>query len=360
MLKKLNEWIMYPAAEKALSPTFIAMKTLVCRTPGEFSYQEQILPEWRPGYALLKILRVGICGTDYHAFEGTQPYFNYPRILGHEIAAEVIKTEKAGLYEGDLVTISPYFYCGTCIACRHGKSNCCEKMQVCGVHIDGAMREYLLVPDHSLVAGEGLTADELVLIEPLAIGAHGVSRAKIEPGEFVLVIGAGPIGLGTMNMAKIAGAEVIAMDINAHRLDFCKHKLGINHLINAAEEDVMQRLIDITNGDMPTVIMECSGNLRAINNAFQYMAHGARLVMIGLQKQEVVFSHPEFHKREATLMSSRNALPADFAHVIECIRSKKIKPEDYISHQVNFEDVQNEFSQLSRPESRVIKAVIRM
>src|SRR5690606_20117740 len=153
----------------------------------------------------------------------------------------------------------------------------------------------------SLIHGQGLRDDELALVEPLAIGAHGIRRAAVQPGEFVLVIGAGPIGLGTMEFARIAGATVIAMDVNEQRLQFCKDKLRVGHIINALAPDVTEQLKKITTGDMPTVVIDCTGNVKAINNAFQYMAHGARFVLIGLQKNEIIFSHPEFHKREATL-----------------------------------------------------------
>ncbi|NRF37109.1 zinc-binding alcohol dehydrogenase family protein [Pedobacter foliorum] len=335
------------------------MKTLICSTPGEFEYKETELPVLKTGHTLLKIKAIGICGTDYHAYKGVQPFFIYPRILGHEIAAEIVETTLTSEFSvGEKVTISPYFYCGNCIACRNGKTNCCETMKVCGVHIDGAMSEYILVPDYSLINGEGLTEDELVLVEPLAIGAHGISRANVRKGEYVLIVGAGPIGLGTMDFARIAGAEVIALDTNTQRLEFCRDKLGVKHIINAVSDDVVEQLKLITNGDMPTVVIDCTGNLKAINNAFQYMAHGARFVLIGLQKQEISFSHPEFHKREATLMSSRNALPADFKHVISCIKNGKIKPLDYITHKLNFQEVKDKFDSLIDAEDGLVKAVV--
>ena len=335
------------------------MQILTCNTPGEFIYTEVEKPVLIKGHSLLKIKYVGLCGTDYHAYEGTQPFFTYPRILGHEIAAEVSATnEESGVEVGELVTISPYYYCGKCIACRMGKTNCCTKMQVCGVHIDGAMQEFFLVPDTAIIKGNGLTAEELVLIEPLAIGAHGVSRANIANDEFVLVIGAGPIGLGTMNFAKIAGAQVIAMDVNQQRLKFCIEKLAVQHTINASQEDVLERLKEITGGDMPTVVIDCTGNLKAINNAVQYMAHGARFVLIGLQKEALVISHPEFHKREGTLMSSRNALPKDFDFVIDCIAKGLVEPKHYITHKISFLDLKHEFAELTKPENEVIKAII--
>ena len=335
------------------------MQTLTCNTPGDFIYNHVDKPILKPGHSILKIKYVGICGTDYHAFDGTQPFFSYPRILGHEIAALIEETGSDSAFSvGQMVTISPYYYCGTCIACRRGKTNCCTQMKVCGVHVDGAMQEYFLVPDTAIVDGNGLSAEELVLVEPLAIGAHGVSRAKVEEGEYVLVIGAGPIGLGTINFAKIAGANVIALDVNEQRLQFCSEKLGIDFTINALKEDVMERLKEITNGDMPTVVIDCTGNLKAINGAVQYMAHGARFVLIGLQKEALVISHPEFHKREGTLMSSRNAVPADFKFVIECIKNGLVKPENYITHRIKFDQLKEEFTSLTQPENAVIKAIV--
>src|ERR1700749_3057406 len=156
------------------------MKTLTCTQPGNLEYVTSEQPVLTPGYAIIKIKRIGICGTDLHAFEGTQPYFNYPRILGHELTGELIEADNApGFESGEAVTIIPYFNCGTCIACRSGKPNCCVNIKVCGVHIDGGMTEYLSVPSDSLVHSNGLSFDELALIEPLAIGAHGIKRAGL-------------------------------------------------------------------------------------------------------------------------------------------------------------------------------------
>ncbi|BAV04513.1 2-desacetyl-2-hydroxyethyl bacteriochlorophyllide A dehydrogenase [Filimonas lacunae] len=335
------------------------MKALVCTTPGSFEYKEMDMPVPEPGHVLLRIKRVGICGTDLHAFEGTQPYFEYPRILGHELAADIADVNgAAGLVAGDKVTLIPYFNCGHCIACRRGKPNCCTSIKVCGVHVDGGMREYLNVPAASLIQGGGLSYDELALVEPLAIGAHGVRRAGVEPGEFVLVIGAGPIGLGIAEFARIAGAHVIVMDINEQRLQFCKDKLGIQHVVQANAPDVTAQLQQITHGDMPTVVIDATGSLKAINNAFQYMAHGARYVLVGLQKGEISFSHPEFHKREATLMSSRNATRADFNHVITSMKNGLVNPATYITHRVTFSQTASEFKNWMNPANGVIKAMV--
>ena len=334
------------------------MKALVCTTPRQFDYINTEMPAPAKGETLLKIERIGICGTDLHAFEGTQPYFNYPRILGHEVAATILETKAVGFTAGDKVTIIPYMHCGNCIACNSGKNNCCVNMRVFGVHIDGGMREFVTVPNHALLKSEGLSIDELGLVEPLAIGAHAVNRAAVTKGEFVLVIGAGPIGLGIAQFARIAGAHVIVVDVNDDRLQFCSTNVGVEHTINPLKQDVMEALKLITSNNMPTVVMDATGNLKAINNAFAYLAHGGRYVLVGLQKEQISFSHPEFHKREATLMSSRNANVSDFEHVMESIKNGLVQPANYITHKVAFDEVATQFESLLDPNSKVVKAVV--
>ena len=335
------------------------MKVLTCTRPGTFQYSNGDQPECTKGNAIIKIKRIGVCGTDFHAFEGTQPFFSYPRVLGHELAGELTELDNApGFTVGEAVSFIPYFNCGSCVACRNGRPNCCTQMKVCGVHVNGGMAEYLSVPSYSLLHGEGLNYDELALVEPLAISAHGIRRANVQPGEFVLVVGAGPIGLGTMELARAAGGTVIALDINESRIQFCKHKLKIEYTVNADSPDITGQLMEITNGDMPTVIIDATGSQEAINNAFQYMAHSGRYVLIGLQRRDLCFSHPEFHKREGTLMSSRNATREDFEHVIASIKRKKIDPMIYITHRVLFDNVKVEFERWLNPANGVIKAMI--
>ena len=335
------------------------MKVLVCTTPGKLEYKEKNEPFLTPDHAIIRIKNICICGTDLHAFEGTQPYFNYPRILGHELSGELVNFDNApGFTKGELVTFMPYKNCEKCIACRNGKSNCCTNIEVFGVHVDGGMVEFLSVPSRLLIHGNGLSAAELAMVEPLAIGAHGIRRAAIKPGEFVLVIGAGPIGLGTMEFARINGGNVIAMDINNNRLSFCKNQLHIPHIINAGDANITEQLFAITNGDMPLIVIDATGNRKAINNGLQYLAHGGRYVLIGLQKDELIFSHPEFHKREATLMSSRNATKEDFGYVIACIKKGEINPVFYITNRVKFNEVGEEFINWLNPANGVIKVLV--
>jgi len=335
------------------------MKALVCTNPGEMDYREIPEPELKPGFAIIRIRKICVCGTDLHAFEGTQPFFNYPRILGHELSGELIEFEDApGFKKGDRVTFLPYLNCGKCIACRNGKTNCCTNLRVCGVHIDGGMVDYFSIPSHLLVHAQGLGLTELAMVEPMAIGAHGIRRAAVQPGECILIMGAGPIGLGVMEFARLQGAEIIVMDTNAHRLNFCKSNLGISHIVQAGDSNLAEQLMEITHGDMPTVVIDASGNRKAINNGLNYLAQGGRYILIGLQKEELVFSHPEFHKKEATLMSSRNATREDFDHVIQSMKKGLIHPLSFITNRVTFMEAAAGFPDWLNPSNQVIKVVL--
>jgi 2-desacetyl-2-hydroxyethyl bacteriochlorophyllide A dehydrogenase len=342
------------------------MRSLVCTAPRRLEYIEAQAPALTAGQAIIKIKRIGICGTDLHAYEGTQPFFSYPRILGHELAADLIEFDQAlidkdmRLKPGEPVSIIPYFACAVCIACRNGKPNCCVHLKVSGVHIDGGMVDYLSVPVNSLVRAEGLSYDELALLEPLSIGAHAVRRAAVQPGEIVLVSGAGPIGLAAMEFARIAGARVIALDIAPNRLDFVRKNQKADYVFDAGLPDLEERIKEITHGDFPTIVMDATGNRDAINHAFRYMAHGGKYILIGLQKGEIQINHPEFHKRESTLMSSRNATRADFIQVISCISKGMIRVTDFISHTLAFEKVRDDFGSWLDPRSGIIKVIVKM
>jgi 2-desacetyl-2-hydroxyethyl bacteriochlorophyllide A dehydrogenase len=337
------------------------MKILTCTSPGFFEYGEAEMPQPTEGNVIIKIKNIGICGTDLHAFEGKQPYFTYPRILGHELSGELVETDGAiGFERGEAVTFLPYFNCGKCIACRNGLTNCCAHLKVFGVHINGGMQEYISVPANKLLHGEGLSYEELALVEPLAIGAHGVRRADIKKDEFVVIFGAGPIGLALTEFARIAGGKIIVVDVNDKRLEFCKNEMQIELAINAVITNPIEAIKEITNGDMASVVIDATGNLNAINNGIYYLAHGGRYVLVGLQKENFNFSHPEFHKRETTLMSSRNATRVDFEQVINSIKNRLINPKKYITHSVQFDEVKDHFASWLNPANGVIKAMVEI
>lgn len=337
------------------------MKALVCKEPGRFEWIEKERPAQAPGRAIIKVWRIGICGTDLHAFEGTQPYFSYPRILGHELSGELVDIEPAieGFEVGEPVSFIPYFPCHECIACKHGKPNCCRNINGFGVHIDGGMMEYVSVPAYALVHGNGLSFDELALVEPLAIGAHAVRIACVGEGDHVLVTGAGPIGLGVMEMAKLAGGRVIAVDTIDSKLEFCKNTLGIDHTLKPGKDALVQ-VEAITEGDFPAIVIDATGNKKAIMDGFQFVAHGGTYVMVGLQGDQICFSHPDFHKRENILKSSRNATREDFEYVVRALKSGRLKASSYITHRVSFEKLPEMFKSWLEPGSGIIKAMVEL
>ncbi|GGD52583.1 zinc-binding alcohol dehydrogenase family protein [Paenibacillus nasutitermitis] len=337
------------------------MKTIICEHPDKLYMTETEAPSFVPGEALVRIRRVGICGTDMHAYKGNQPFFEYPRILGHELSGivERVEDDASGIRAGDQVAIIPYMACGACIACRAGKTNCCTSMQVLGVHRDGGMREVISVPTSLLIRTEGLTLDQSAVVEPLAIGAHAVRRSELKRGEFVLVIGAGPIGLGVMAFAKERGAKVIAMDIHDERLSFCRSWAGAEFTINA-RDNPLEKLDGITGGDYPTVVFDATGNVQSMGDAFGYVAHGGKLIFVGLVRADITFNDPEFHKRELTLMGSRNATPEDFDTVLEALRCGAVGVERYITHRAPFDGMLEQFQHWLKPESKVIKAMVEL
>ncbi|OBZ13719.1 zinc-binding alcohol dehydrogenase family protein [Bacillus sp. FJAT-26390] len=337
------------------------MRAIVCEQIDQLRLVEQEEPVLLPGMAVVRIRRVGICGTDLHAYKGNQPFFSYPRVLGHELAGIVEQADdpQGKVKAGDQVSVIPYMHCGNCIACRGGKTNCCMDMRVLGVHIDGGMCELIAVPvTHLLVANE-LTLDQAAVLEPLSIGAHAVRRSGIQAGETALVIGSGPIGLGVMAFAKHRGARVIAMDIQEERLAFCKRWAGVDETVHALQ-GAKERLAELTNGEYPAVVFDATGNARSMTDAFGLVSHGGKLVYVGLVKAELSFSDPEFHKREMTLMGSRNATIEDFSAVLEALQSGSVDVGSYITHRVPFAEMIQHFDHWLKPEAKVIKAMVEL
>jgi 2-desacetyl-2-hydroxyethyl bacteriochlorophyllide A dehydrogenase len=337
------------------------MQTIVLNEPLQLEVREAPMPEPGPGEALVRVRRIGICGTDLHAFEGTQPYFSYPRILGHELSVEIaeIGANTAGLKPGDLCVVNPYLNCGHCIACRNGKPNCCAELKVLGVHVDGGMAEYMTVPDDKLVPAGKLDPDQAALVENQCIGCHAVRRANLEAGEDALVIGAGPIGLGVIQFAQLSGARVIVLDISQERLAFCRDALGVQDTIHASDQ-TEATIRSMTSGDLPTAVFDATGSAASMQRAFDLVAAGGRLVLVGLVQAEIGFHDPEFHRREMTLLSSRNATRQDFETVIECLEAGKVQVAPLITHRVAFDRVVAEFGQWLAPDSGVVKAIVEM
>ncbi len=336
------------------------MNGVICQEVRQLLWKTDLPePELEPGKAIIAIRRIGICGTDLHAFQGQQPFFTYPRILGHELSGviEAIGDHTTDLQIGDPVSIVPYMHCGHCAACRSGKTNCCRDMRVLGVHEDGGMRQRIAVPITHLIPAHDLTLDQAALLEPLAIGAHAVRRSGLVAGQAVLVIGAGPIGLGAMALAKHQGARVIAVDMNEERLKFCRSWARVSDTIHA-KEDVQARLFELLDGELPPLVFDATGSGGSMTNAFQLVGHGGTLVFVGLFKGDITFNDPHFHSREMTLMASRNATMDDFETVRNALRDGFADLERYVTHRCTLEELPERLEEWTRPEAGVIKALV--
>jgi 2-desacetyl-2-hydroxyethyl bacteriochlorophyllide A dehydrogenase len=313
----------------------------------------------RPNEAVVRVRRVGICGTDLHAFRGNQPFFSYPRILGHELGVEVIEigSNNNGLRSGDRCALEPYLNCGNCAACRRGRPNCCVELRVLGVHIDGGMQEALAVPVNKLHKSEGLSFDQLALTEMLGIGMHAMDRAELRADDVLLVVGVGPIGLAVIEFVRLAGLELSVMDVNEKRLAYCRDVLKIERSIHAGHDPVSE-LRELHHGGLPSVVFDCTGNQESMTDAFQYVAHGGKLIYVGLFDGEVTFHDPYFHSHEITLYSSRNSTATEFERTLRLIEKGVIDVGRWITHRVSYTLVSEQLPQWIERQDEFRKAIV--
>ncbi len=340
------------------------MKAIQLEKPQQFQRIEIAEPAPpAPGEALVRVHRVGICGTDYSGYLGKMPFYSYPRIPGHELGVEVMAVGEGvtNVAAGDRCAVEPYMNCQTCSPCVRGHTNCCENLKVLGVMMDGGMRERFLLPARKLHSSRRLAFEQLALVETLAIGCHAVNRGQPRPGQSVLVIGAGPIGLSVVEFATLSGARTIVMDLSEPRLDFCRNVMGVKHTLtpkgDGTEIEILRKL---TDGDLPHVVIDATGSNKSMANALNYCAFAGRLVFVGITTQEISFLHPLMHRRELTLLASRNALAPDFTRIIQLIEEGKIDTRPWITHHAGFDEVIGKFPSWLKPETGVIKAVVKI
>ena len=341
------------------------MQALLLEQPKAFRFID--VPEPAPpgpGEAVVRVHAVGICGTDYGGYLGKMPFFSYPRIPGHELGVEVVSVgaDVATVRPGDRCCVEPYINCQTCYSCRRGLTNCCEHHQTLGVHCDGGLRPLFTVPARKLHVSPNLTHAQNALVETLAIGCHAIDRGNPRPGETVLIIGAGPIGLSALEFARLSGARVIVMDMAASRLEFVRTRMGVEATIaargDATDEEAVSQL---TEGRMCDVVVDATGSHASMGNALKLCSFGGRLVYVGITQGELSFPHaPVMHRRELTILASRNALSRDFTRIIGLIGDGSIDTRPWITHRVPFASTIEVFPTLLDPASGVLKAVIEM
>ncbi len=340
------------------------MQAIQLEQPGRFrtiSIDEPRLPG--PGEALVRVHRVGICGTDISGYLGKMPFYSYPRIPGHELGVEVVAVGPGveNIGPGERCSVEPYMNCQQCFSCRRGRPNCCENLQVLGVHTDGGLRPQFIVPARKLHSSKKLTLDQLALVETLGIGCHAVDRASPQAAEDVLVIGAGPIGLSVIEFVKLTGATITVLDMNQKRLDFCKNTMGVAHTITMTTPDAaLKDMHEQTNGTLYPVVFDATGNTKSMSGAFEYVAFTGRIVFVGIVTDSVSFPDPLFHRREMTILSSRNAMPGDFQRIIGLIEDGRIDTRPWITHRTPFGGLIEVFPSYTKPETGVIKAVVEV
>ncbi|MBS7699814.1 MULTISPECIES: zinc-binding alcohol dehydrogenase family protein [unclassified Chelatococcus] len=336
------------------------MKSIVCLAPHQIIQERRAAPgKLLEGWVLLDVSHVGICGTDYHIYEGKHPFLEYPRVIGHEISGVVSQAHpSSGFAAGETVVVNPYLSCGVCGACRKGKPNCCERIEVLGVHRDGGMCEQIAVPATNLYHANGLSPRDAAMVEFLAIGAHAVRRAGEKDGV-ALIVGAGPIGLGVAIFARIAGLDVTIADVDAGRLTQAQRVLGEVRSVVVGDAEALARVQALEPGGFD-VVFDATGNARSIMSGFSFVAHGGTYVLVSVVKDDITFSDPEFHKREMSLIGSRNATAADFEHVIASIGSGAVPLDALATHETTLDTVVTDLPRWAREKEGLIKALVRI
>lgn len=331
------------------------MKAISAAEPNRLELIDVPRPVLAPGLVRVGIRHVGICGTDYHIFEGNFPYFEYPRIIGHELSGVVLDPNGATELEaGTPVVINPYLPCYKCPACLEGRTNCCETLKVIGVHADGGMCEEIAIPAINLYPADGLSLRDAAMVEFLAIGAHAVERTQLKPGSRALVVGSGPIGLGVAYFARIAGADVTVLDAAPDKIEATR-ALGFRTFAVGEVESTDFADIRRTGFD---AVFDATGSIKAMNASIFHVRNGGAYTLVGVIKGDLVWPDSEVHRRELTIRAARNAQPADFVHVMESIRRGLVPTASLATHETTIDRVPADMPGWAHDRTGLIKAIV--
>ena len=336
------------------------MKAINLSEPWKIAVKELEKPVPKEGEALIRVISAGICGSDIGAFRGTNNLVSYPRIIGHELAGiieQVPEDNPKGFKVGDKVIVDPYLYCGHCYPCSIGRTNCCTSLHVLGVHVDGGMAEYFCHPADMLVKmPEDMTWTDAAMAEPLTISLHGIHRGGLKAGEYCVIIGAGPIGLLAGMIAQAYGAHAITLDLVQERLDFAKG-LGIEYVINSANEDPVARISEITGGEMAQQVMECSGANPAIRASLDYVSHAGRITLTGWPKKETSLPTDAITRKEIDIRGARTSA-GEFEEAIELIYTKKVDVQKILTKVISIDEGPDTIVDIEKNPGDYMKVVV--
>ena len=331
------------------------MKAVYMEKPWNIEISDVQMPKPKEGEALLRVKSAGIC-----AFRGTNGLVSYPRIIGHEIAGEVIsipENNKNGIKPGDRVIVDPYLYCGHCYPCSIGRTNCCVDLKVLGVHVDGGMAEYFCHPaDMLLKVPDDMPWDIIPLAEPLTIALHGIHRLNLKAGEHIAINGAGPIGLLAAMVALHYGAEPIMIDLVKERLDFAK-SLGVRYTINLREEDLVEKVSEYTNGRMAECVMEASGANSAIRATLDIVSHAGRIALTGWPKQETPIPTDMITRKEVDVRGARTSA-GEFPEAIDLIYHQKVDARRILTKVISIDEAPETIRDIEKNPGNYMKVNI--
>lgn len=336
------------------------MKAIQVSEPGKIDIIEKDMPEIKENNeVLIKIKAVGICGSDMHIYHGTNPMATYPRIIGHEFTGEVQKlgSEVSDLKVGDRVVVEPIEFCGECYACKSGRSNVCESLEVLGVHKDGGMQEYIVVPHVKVHKIDNFTEwEKATMVEPFTIAAQSTWRGNVKKDDYVLIMGAGPIGLGILQYSKHKGAICIVTDINDEKLEFAK-ELGADHTINVSKKDVVEEVFKITDNMGANVTLDTACLPRTFEQCVEVASPAGRVVVLGFSEETSNIPQVSITKKELTIVGSR--LETDkFPEVIDLFNKGVLNPEALVTHKFDFKDIKKAIEAIEDPEVKTNKVVV--
>ena len=338
------------------------MKAIEIEAPGIVKCRGISEPIPKEGEALIRVKAVGICGSDIGAYRGSNSLVSYPRIIGHEIAGEIISvsgTNPKNLQPGDRVVVDPYIYCGKCYPCCIGRTNCCNELEVLGVHRNGGMQEYFCHPADMLVKiPENMNWEWAAMAEPLTISLHGIHRGGLKAGEYCVIIGAGPIGLAAGLVAEAYGAHVILIDILQKRLDFARN-MGIEYTVNSKLENPAKKIREFTGGELAQLVMECSGSNSAVRSTLDMVCHAGRITLTGWPAKETSLPTDVITKKEIDIRGARTSA-GEFEEALGLICSGRVDMYKVLTRTVTVTEVPNVIEDISHNPDNYMKVVVSM